>query len=120
MAIDLVPIPDGSKCQEASILSTHSYIPCGRPAVAIVYSDRDRRGYLMCIGCASHNLSNRGGKLVTAKDGKTFGDLREGRTPPLIAARLLGKKDYKCKSCGVSFESASKENYPICNSCVPF
>jgi hypothetical protein len=70
--IDLVPIPEGSACQEASIFSTHSYIPCGRPAEAIVYSGRDGRGYLMCLGCSDHNIRNRGAKLVTAKDKETF------------------------------------------------
>jgi hypothetical protein len=70
--IDLIPIPEGSECQEASILSHSKYIACRAPAIAIVYHERDRRGYLMCFGCASHNISNRGGKLVTAKDRETF------------------------------------------------
>jgi hypothetical protein len=74
--IDLIPIPEGSECQESSIFSTHSYIPCGGDAVAIVYSERDSRGYLMCSGCADHNIRNRGGKLVTAKDKELFERLR--------------------------------------------
>jgi hypothetical protein len=63
--IDLIPIPEGAECQEASTLSVSSYIPCCRPAVAIIYHERDKRGYLMCVGCAQHNVMNRGGKWVT-------------------------------------------------------
>lgn len=59
-----IQIPADAKCQEASIFSTVKYIPCGKPATAIVYSERDERGYYMCAGCASHNIANRGGKLV--------------------------------------------------------
>lgn len=70
--IDLIPIPEGSECQEASVFSIHSYVPCGCPAVAIVYHTRDARGYLMCLGCADHNIRNRGAKLVTAKDRELF------------------------------------------------
>lgn len=51
-------------CQEASPLSFVSYIPCGNQAIALIWHDRDRRVYPMCAGCADHNLSNRGGKLV--------------------------------------------------------
>src|ERR1700738_150636 len=35
VAADL-SIPDGAKCQEASMFSRDSYIPCGAPAIAIV------------------------------------------------------------------------------------
>jgi hypothetical protein len=58
------PIAKDARCQEASILSRATYIPCCAPAVAIVYHDRDRRGYYMCLPCADHNIRNRGGKLV--------------------------------------------------------
>jgi len=75
--IDLIPIPEGSECQEASILSVRKYIACGKEAVAIVYHDRDRRGYLVCLACADHNIQNRGGKLVTAKDKDTFESLSQ-------------------------------------------
>jgi hypothetical protein len=53
-------IPEGAKCQEASILSHNFYIPCGAPAVAIVRHDKDRRSYYMCAPCADHNVRNRG------------------------------------------------------------
>lgn len=56
-------IPDGSRCQEASILSRGTYLPCSQPAVAIVYHDKDNRSYYMCLPCADHNLHNRGGVL---------------------------------------------------------
>lgn len=46
------------------MLSVASYIPCGRPAVAIIYHERDKRGYFMCQSCAYHNVCNRGGKWV--------------------------------------------------------
>jgi len=63
--IPLIPIPDDAKCQEASILSRESYIPCGAKATTIVYHEKDRRGYFMCDPCADHNIRNRGGNLVT-------------------------------------------------------
>ncbi len=60
-------IPDGATCQEASPLSFHNYIACGAPAVAIVFHDRDGRGYYMCAPCADHNIRNRGGRLVAQR-----------------------------------------------------
>lgn len=60
------PIPPGAICQEASIYSYTVYIPCAKDAVAIVRHDRDNRSYYMCHPCASHNIHNRGGKLVTS------------------------------------------------------
>lgn len=59
-------IPKGARCQEASIFSRENYIACGQPAVAIVYHPKEHRGYYMCLGCADHNLHNRGGKLVVS------------------------------------------------------
>ena len=66
------PIPEGARCQEASMLSRGSYIPCFAPAVAIVYHDRDRRGYYMCAPCADHNVRNRGGKLIASINSKAL------------------------------------------------
>jgi putative hemolysin len=57
-------IPKGARCQEASPMSRRLYIPCGAPAVAIVYHDRDKRSYYMCVPCADHNCRNRGGRLM--------------------------------------------------------
>ena len=62
------PIPAGLRCQEASVLSRDSYIPCNGPAVAIVHHRKDRRSYYMCAGCTDHNLRNRGGELVRIKE----------------------------------------------------
>lgn len=55
-------------CQEQSIHARDVSIPCGVPAVAIVWHARDNRAYLMCAPCADHNVLNRGGRLlVTAQ-----------------------------------------------------
>ena len=66
---DSSPLPSDVRCQEASILSRETYIPCNAPAVAIVHHDRDGRSYYMCHPCADHNIRNRGGKLVNALEG---------------------------------------------------
>lgn len=58
------PIPSEAKCQEASIYSRDTYIPCGEVAVAIVRHENDRRSYYMCAACADHNVKNRGGRLI--------------------------------------------------------
>jgi hypothetical protein len=52
------------RCEEASMFSTTSYIPCNAPAEAIVHSKVDRRDYRMCAGCADHNVRNRGMEYV--------------------------------------------------------
>lgn len=54
---------DGKTCQEASVLSVRSYIPCGAPAVALV-KNRDPKPYYMCEMCASHNVANRGAEII--------------------------------------------------------
>jgi hypothetical protein len=58
-------------CQEASTLSRATYIPCARPAVALV-SNRDRCMYFMCAMCESHNVANRGGILIARLEEGTF------------------------------------------------
>jgi hypothetical protein len=60
-------IPPGAVCQEASVLSFATYVPCGDPATAVVYHPKDRRHYYMCAHCARHNVRNRGGELVTGR-----------------------------------------------------
>jgi len=62
----------GLRCEEASNLSREFFIPCSKPVDAAVWHDRDRRLYMMCFGCASHNVVNRGGRLVVdaTKDGR--------------------------------------------------
>jgi hypothetical protein len=42
-------------CEEASMLSRESYIPCGQPAKKVLHSPRDGRDYNMCEPCADHN-----------------------------------------------------------------
>jgi hypothetical protein len=70
LAVDL----SGSTCEEASSLSVTMYMPCGRPAIAIIWQNKDRRAYTMCDGCADHNLTNRGGiRLVAAPSVKGGG-----------------------------------------------
>jgi hypothetical protein len=73
MSIPPIQVPDDATCQEASVFSRNTYIPCGLKANSIVYHARDGRGYYMCHACASHNVANRGGKYVTP-------DLSKGRT----------------------------------------
>jgi hypothetical protein len=51
------------QCQEASPLSTHSYVPCDKPATFLV-DNGDQRPYLMCGLCAHHNVQNRGAKIL--------------------------------------------------------
>lgn len=57
---------DGKTCEEASVMSMKFYIPCGKPAVALV-KNRDPKPYYMCEGCADHNVRNRGAKLLEEK-----------------------------------------------------
>ena len=59
---------DGLKCQEASVLSFATYIPCGATAAAVVWHEKDKRAYIMCAECAWHNVKNRGGRLLMATD----------------------------------------------------
>jgi|SRR5579872_531916 len=63
----------GARCQEASVLSREHYFPCSVPAVAIVYHAKDRRAYYMCGPCASHNVCNRGGRLLAQKNSPVQG-----------------------------------------------
>lgn len=48
----------GAFCEEAIPLSRETYIPCGRPAVAVVKFESEGP-YNMCAPCAGHNVSNR-------------------------------------------------------------
>lgn len=56
----------GMKCEEASTLSRETFIPCGAPVDAVVYHSRDKRAYMMCFGCADHNVRNRGGVIIAS------------------------------------------------------
>lgn len=48
------------------LFSRERYIPCGQPAVALV-KNRDPNPYFMCMGCADHNVRNRGAKIIALK-----------------------------------------------------
>ena len=52
------------RCQEASTLSREKYLACAQLAESVVWSVRVRRSYLMCRGCASHNVRNRNSLLL--------------------------------------------------------
>jgi len=56
------------KCEEASMFSRETFIPCGDRATSIVWHNKDKRAYAMCFGCADHNVKNRGGIELAAKD----------------------------------------------------
>ena len=58
-------------CIEASPMSRNFFIPCGRPAAAIVWHNRDGKAYPMCDMCADHNVTNRGGILLVADKEET-------------------------------------------------
>ncbi len=53
--------------------SVKIFIPCAKPAVTVVYHERDDRTYLMCKHCAAHNVQNRGARLI-ASEGNTSKD----------------------------------------------
>lgn len=62
-----VPSPIEGLCEEASMYSTITYIPCGASADNAVYHKRDNCTYRMCDPCANHNTRNRGGELIVQK-----------------------------------------------------
>ncbi len=65
--MDLSKIP----CQEASMLSRETYIPCGRPSAAVIFHQHDGRNvYVMCAACADHNIRHRSGIELVAKKEK--------------------------------------------------
>ena len=62
-AIDLSKIG----CQESNLMGickpgTNEPIPCGQPGAKVVFHQHDGRNvYVMCAGCADHNIKNRRG-----------------------------------------------------------
>jgi hypothetical protein len=65
----LATVFEGLRCQEASIHSRETYIPCGAPAAAVIWHQNDgHHTYLMCAACAFHNVKNRRGRLVVTSD----------------------------------------------------
>lgn len=76
--------PAGTRCQEASVLSRDSYLPCGQTAVRLVWG-RDtpperKIAYAMCASCADHNVRSRGASLV--QQGQTWKLGTVGWGPP--------------------------------------
>ncbi len=59
------------KCQEANMLGIcidGEPVPCGQPGDKVVFHQRDgRHVYVMCAGCADHNIRNRRGIELVAK-----------------------------------------------------
>lgn len=54
-------------CEEASVASHDTYIPCNRPARYMVGFRHSSAGpYRMCTSCAEHNVSNRGAEILEA------------------------------------------------------
>ena len=47
-------------CEEASMLSYLSYVPCNKPAARMV--KHGAKIYRMCAACADHNIRNRRGQ----------------------------------------------------------
>ena len=71
MSIDL----SKCRCQEANMMGiviAGEPVPCGRPGAKVVFHQNDGRNvYVMCDGCADHNIRNRGGiELVAKEQGK--------------------------------------------------
>lgn len=61
MNIDLSVIP----CQEASVHSRETFVACGAPGAAVIFHQHDGRNvYVMCAGCAAHNVRNRGAAQI--------------------------------------------------------
>lgn len=59
----------GVPCQEASIHSRETYIPCGAQSSCIVWHAKDKRAYPMCGPCGWHNVRNRRGRLLMFVEG---------------------------------------------------
>ena len=59
-------------CEEASLASHTTYIPCNNPAVSIVgWKGRSDAPIRMCVACADHNIKNRGGEYIQPYTSKT-------------------------------------------------
>jgi hypothetical protein len=62
------------RCQEANMMGimmpgTDDPMPCGRPGAKVVFHQHDGRNvYVMCDGCADHNIRNRGGIELVPKE----------------------------------------------------
>lgn len=56
-------VPDGATCQEVTMMVGDRYVRCGQPAVMVV-DHGGREIYWMCLACGTHNVRNRGGKML--------------------------------------------------------
>lgn len=86
--------PVGSKCQEASPLSTKTYIPCLKPAICVVIQSDQRNksvpiGLTMCLGCGDHNVKNRGARY--AKDGEVYELAKQELPSPEAMEEMFSK-----------------------------
>lgn len=72
-------------CEEASMHSTSTYVPCNRPAKFMVgWPHRQEGPYRMCEMCADHSVRNRGAVIA----GPYKGPVHQGSNQP--AADKLG------------------------------
>lgn len=55
---------EGMKCEEVDHALGDMLVYCGRPVECLVWHRKDRRAYMMCHMCGSHNVMNRGGRLL--------------------------------------------------------
>lgn len=52
-------------CEEASLMSGATYIPCNKPATQVVgWKGRSDAPIRMCEMCTHHNVNNRGGEII--------------------------------------------------------
>jgi len=52
-------------CCEEAALALPFYVPCNRPAIAIVgWKGRSDPPIRMCMACTDHNVRNRGGEVM--------------------------------------------------------
>jgi hypothetical protein len=55
---------DGELCEEIIGQSKR----CDRPAYGLIWHDREREAYKMCLSCAEHSVDNRGAILLAVKN----------------------------------------------------
>ena len=90
-----MPLPLKAKphcCEEASTMSGKFYIPCNRPAVAIVgWKGRSEAPIRMCDQCEFHNVKNRGGYRVQAYDAGVHASPPAGHNSDLSDDALIAE-----------------------------
>lgn len=65
-------------CQEASTHSRETFVACSKPGAAVIFHQHDgRHVYVMCAGCAEHNVRHRGGvQLYPTETKSNFHDVQ--------------------------------------------